>query len=237
MSTITEAVSASVAETEHAEYYGKVHTIGRVFSTLMIFANVLPVILVWAFYGIFPDLAKVLPALFVVYGILLPFFLTEGWMYYGVLGLAGTYMGWAGNVGNFRIPAASVAQDVMKTKPGSIQSEVVGNIAISTSTYFSVAFILVGALLGNALIQNMPAWMMAAFNYALPCIFGALIAQFSLKGPKYAIPIVLLCYLLIILFPKSASWMRVLAMLVTVLPLAYFGYKKFGIFWVSQSKD
>lgn len=237
MSTISQAVPATAAETEHAEYYSKVHLIGRVFSTLMLFANVLPVILVWAFYGIFPDLEKVIPAVLVVYGILLPFFLTEGWMYYGVIGLAGTYMGWAGNVGNFRIPAASVAQDVMKTKPGSIESEVVGNIAISTSTYFSVAFILAGALLGNALIQNLPAWMQAAFAYALPCIFGALIAQFSMKGPKYALIIVPLAFLLILLFPTSASWQRVLGMLIIILPLAYFAFKRMGIFWVSQAQD
>lgn len=236
------ASSPGAAEgVSHEGYYKRVHTIGRITSVLMILANVLPVILVGVIYGIWPDLAKVMPALGIVWGILLPFFLTEGWMYFPVVGVAGNYMAVAGNIGNMRIPAASVAQDVMGTEPGSIEAEIVGNIAISTSIFFSIAFILAGALLGNVMVQNLPAWMQSAFGYAIPCIFGALIAQFSLKGPKYALIIVPIAYLVVYFAPfivgkNVQTWHRVLPMLVVLLPLAWFAYKKLGIYWVAGGK-
>jgi hypothetical protein len=231
--TAIHTTAEAVSEESHAGYFKKVHIIGRIFSILMIFANVLPVILIWAVHGIFPDMGKVLPALFVVWGLLLPFFLTEGWMYYGILGCAGNYMQWAGNSGNMRIPVCSVAQDVMKTKPGSIESEIVGNVAIGTSIPFSALCILLGAFIGNVLIANSPPSIQSAFNYAIPCIYGALIAQFSLKGPKYAVPIVLLAYVLIMIFPKSASWQRILGMLIIIIPAMWFAYKKLGWYFVS----
>lgn len=226
-------VSDVTEDTAHAGYFKNVHKIGRIFCTLLVFANALPVFLVWAFYGIFPPLNQVLPGLFVVWGILLPFFLTEGWMYYGVLGVAGNYMQWAGNSSNFRVPVVAVAQDVIGTKTGSMQYEIVGNIAASTSIFFSVSFILIGALLGNLLITNLPPWVMKAFAYAIPCVFGALIAQFSIRGPKYAIPIVVIFYLLVT-FTHLVSWQRILLMIVIVLPIMWFAYKKLGIYWISK---
>ncbi|MCE5208329.1 MAG: hypothetical protein LLG42_08460 [Chloroflexi bacterium] len=221
------------ADAAHAEYFKNVHKIGRIFCTLLIFANALPVFLVWAFYGIFPPLNQVLPALFVMWGILLPFFLTEGWMYYGVLGVAGNYMQWAGNSSNFRVPVVAVAQEVVGTKTGSMKYEIVGNIAASTSIFFSVAFILAGALLGNLLIANLPPWVLKAFAYAIPCVFGALVAQFSMRGPKYAIPIILIMYLLVS-FTGLVSWQRIVLMIIVILPLMWFAYKKKGIYWVTK---
>ncbi len=237
MSANVEALQDTAAGSSHTAYFRSVHRIGRIFTILMIFANVLPVILVWAVHGIFPELGKIIPGLLVVWGILLPFFLTEGWMYYGIVGAAGNYMAWAGNISNMRVPVSSVAQDVMKTKPGSMEAEIVGNIAISTSIPFSALFVLLGAVLGNILVANLPPSIQAAFNYAIPCIFGALIAQFGLKGPKYAIPIVLISYALMLLFPTSASWQRILPMLIVVLPLAWFAYKKLGWYFVVGPKD
>jgi hypothetical protein len=229
---VIPTTTEGIIEASHGDYFKKVHIIGRIFSILMIFANVLPVILVWAVNGIFPDLGEILPALFVVWGLLLPFFLTEGWMYYGVLGCAGNYMQWAGNSGNMRIPVCSVAQDVMKTKPGSIESEIVGNVAIGTSIPFSALCILFGALVGNVLIANLPPSIQPAFNYAIPCIYGALVAQFSLKGPRYAVPIVLIAYALIMIFPSLASWQRILGMMMIIIPLMWFAYKKLGWYFV-----
>ena len=224
----------SEAELGHNGYFKNVHTIGRIFTTLMIFANALPVFLVWAFYGIFPNMAEVLPALFVVWGILLPFFLTEGWMYYSVVGVAGNYMSWAGNSSNFRVPVVAVAQEVLGAKPGSMEAEIIGNIAAGTSIFFSVVFILLGALLGNALMAILPAWVLAAFDFAIPCIFGALIAQFSMRGPVYAVPIIIASDLLVA-FTGMASWMRLLIMLVVFLPLMWFGYKKLGLYFVTEA--
>ena len=232
MSVNTETVNEIPQEANHQGYFKKVHSLGRLFSTLMILANALPVFLVWAFYGIFPNMSNVLPALFVVWGILLPFFLTEGWMYYAVVGVAGNYMAWAGNSSNFRVPVVAVAQEVVKAKPGSMEAEIVGNIAAGTSIFFSVLFILLGALVGNWLMSILPAWVLGAFNYAIPCIFGALIAQFSLRGPKYAIPIILVAYILVA-FTGMESWQRLLLMLIVFLPLMWFAYKKLGWYFVS----
>lgn len=221
-----------IAKSGDQTYFRKVHTIGRIFTTLMIFANALPVFLVWAFYGIFPDLSKVIPGLLVVWGLLLPLFLTEGWMYYTLVGVAANYMSWAGNSSNFRVPVIAVAQEVIGTKPGTMEAEIVGNIAGGTSIFFSVFFILLGALLGNAVMQNLPPWVTGAFAFAIPCIFGALIAQFAMRGPKYALFIVPIAFLLVTL-TKLASWQRLLLMLVTIMPLMWLAYKKLGWYWVA----
>jgi len=178
------------------EYFPYVHRIGRIFCSLLLVGNALPVGLVFLFYGVAPNMKAALAALGMIVMLLLPFYLTEGWMYFPVVGIAGNYMQWAGNTSNCRLPCAAVAQEVLGVKEGTPESEIIGNVAVGTSIVVNAAFVLVGALLGALLMKVLPVSVKSAFTLAVPAIFGAIYAQFLLRGPVYAIAGIVLALLL-----------------------------------------
>jgi len=215
------------------EYFPYVHKIGRLFCILLFFANVLPLILIYLFYGIAPDARAALTGLGMAAMILLPFYLTEGWMYFSVLGIAGNYMQWAGNTSNCRIPCASVAQEVVGVKEGTPEGEIIANIAVGTSIVVNALFVLAGALLGNVLMAIVPPSVKAAFNLALPAIFGAIYAQFTLRGPQYAAFVMALALLLQYL-KVLPNWGVLLVLMVVSLGTSLLAYRRYGKYYIRK---
>ncbi|RLF63804.1 MAG: hypothetical protein DRN33_03405 [Thermoplasmata archaeon] len=218
------------------EYFPYVHRIGRIFCTLLFIANVLPVGLVFLLYGVGPDMKAALTALGMAAMILLPFYLTEGWMYFPVLGIAGNYMQWAGNTSNCRVPCAAVALEVLDVKEGTPESEIIGNIAVGTSIVVNAAFVLVGSLIGALLMTVLPVSVKGAFALALPAIFGAIYAQFLLRGPVYAVAVLVLALLLHGL-TDLPNWGVMLVLMVIMLTASILLYKWGGKFYLKEEKE
>ncbi|MDY7039313.1 MAG: hypothetical protein SVX38_00440 [Chloroflexota bacterium] len=215
------------------EYFPSVHRIGRIFCALLFVANALPIGLVFLWYGVTPNMQAALMAVGIAAVVLLPFYLTEGWMYFPVVGVAGNYMQWAGNTSNCRVPCAAVAQEVLGVKEGTPESEIVGNIAVGTSIVVNAVFVLVGSLLGLFLMNFLPPSVKGAFTLALPAIFGAIYAQFLLRGPLYAIAVVVLALLLHGL-TGLPSWSIMLILMVIMLTASILLYKRGGKIYLKE---
>ncbi len=53
------------------------------------------------------------------------FYVVEPISYYAALGLTGTYLSFlSGNIGNMRVPCATMALETTESEPGTLQAEV-----------------------------------------------------------------------------------------------------------------
>ena len=117
------------------------------------------------------------------------FYVVEPVSYYASLGMSGTYLSFlSGNIGNMRVPCASLALDVTESETGTIQAEVVSTMAICGSIITNLIATTAAAFVGTAIVSVLPeAINVGLKTYASAAIFGATFGNFALKKPKLAL--------------------------------------------------
>ena len=175
------------------EYMPQMNKIGIVTNILGVVAAFLPALVLAIVYGIVPKGSALVTA-FVAgassFGVL---WFVEPISYYPTLGPVGTYMAFlSGNISNMRVPCASMAQISAEVEPGTEQGSVIATIGMSVSIIINVAFMTLGAVAGSAIIAALPASVVAALNYLLPALFGALLVQFCMNNKLHALLILAL---------------------------------------------
>lgn len=175
------------------EYMPQMNKIGIVTNILGVVAAFLPALVLAIVYGIVPKGSALVTA-FVAgassFGVL---WFVEPISYYPTLGPVGTYMAFlSGNISNMRVPCASMAQISAEVEPGTEQGSIIATIGMSVSIIINVAFMTLGAVAGSAIIAALPASVVAALNYLLPALFGALLVQFGMNNKLHALLILAL---------------------------------------------
>jgi hypothetical protein len=151
-------------------------------------------------------------------------------VYYPILGIAGTYMSFlVGNVSNLRVPVSATVQQIVGTKEGTSEAEIISTIGIAGSLIGSISVMVVGAVAFLPFLESISGKGLAvgvAIDQVLPALFGALGCVFILKAPKLAaVPIGL--GFLIALSGKNIPYSVVIPPMVVISILtARFMYKK-----------
>ena len=103
--------------------------------------------------------------------------------------MSGTYLSFlSGNIGNMRVPCASLALDVTDSEAGTMQAEIVSTMAICGSIVTNVIATTLAAFVGSAIVAILPNMVKVGLqSYASAAIFGATFGNFALKQPKLAI--------------------------------------------------
>lgn len=140
-------------------------------------------------YECWPDASLVLSAWGLTVIAFGAFYVVEPVSYYASLGMSGTYLSFlSGNIGNMRVPCASLALDVTESETGSIQAEVVSTMAICGSIITNLIATTAAALVGTAIVAVLPEAINTGLkSFASAAIFGATFGNFALKKPKIAI--------------------------------------------------
>ena len=113
------------------------------------------------------------------------------------MGLSGIYVGYlAGNIPSVRLPAMLAAREATGTEGGTHKGELVGVIAIGMSVFVNVAFVTLAAIAGEAILSVLPPFVISAFNYTLPAILGAVMAQYFPKNKLFVPLIFVLCIII-----------------------------------------
>lgn len=161
---------------------------GRWTLLLAIPLSFLPAIYLWLRYGAIPPVGAILTGWFLIASIFGSYYFIEPISYFPVLGVSGTYMSFlAGNIGNMRLPVAAVAQEALKTEPGTHKHELVAVLAIAGSIITNLVVVAITATAGATIMSILPPAVIAAFDYVLPSIFGPMFAMFAIKHPKFGI--------------------------------------------------
>lgn len=142
-----------------------------------------PALYLWLAYGLIPSGAVIMKGFGLIFAVVGVFYFVEPISYFPVLGIPGTYLSFlAGNISNLRLPCAAVAQEAADVKEGTSKGAIIATIAIAVSMLVNTTIIFIGAAGVAALVKYFPPFVLTAFRYILPAIFGAIFGQFFLRS-------------------------------------------------------
>jgi len=85
-----------------------------------------------------------------------------------------------GNISNLRVPTAAVSQKVAGVEPGSKEGVIVATLGMAVSVIVNIVILALGVFAGTTILAKLSPEVMAAFNYLLLSLFGAIFVQFAL---------------------------------------------------------
>ncbi len=232
MSPLSEAEKEAIVR---AEYLPKAHRIGLITSLIHVVIFFLPPLYLMVFYGLPADWGKIMQGAAATWSISMPFWFIEPVSYFLVLGVCGTYISFlAGNISNFRLPVSAVAQEVAQVKEGSHEGEIISTLAIAATQMVITVSALAGAIFVSAIVGLLPVPVVAAFDWLLPSIWGAIVAQFGLRNWRYA-AVAVTASVVVVIYSGLPVWSHIPILVAVMVALALFTHKR--RIWVSEETD
>jgi len=163
--------------------------IGTPTNLLAAFTAFIPVIWLCITYDCWPDPKVVLAGWGMVALSFGAFYVVEPISYYASLGMTGTYLSFlSGNIGNMRVPCATIALESTDSEPGTLKAEVASTMAICGSIITNLIATTAAVLVGSAIVAVLPDVIVAALTkYAAAAIFGGTFGTYAMKYPKVAV--------------------------------------------------
>ena len=209
-----------------AEYFPAAHRIGLVTSLLHVVIFFLPPLYLMFFHGVPADWEKILQGAATTWSTSLPLWFIEPVTYFLVLGVCGTYISFlAGNIANFRLPVSAVAQQVAQVEEGSTEGEIISTLAIASTQVMITLSALAGAIFVSAIVGVLPASVVAAFDWLLPSIWGALVVQFGLRNWRYAV-VAVAAAVVVVVYSGLPGWSHTLILVVLMVALALSAHRR-----------
>lgn len=165
--------------------------LGYIFVTLALIADFLPAIYVSFVTGVFPSVSEIFQLWIAAAAAFGVGYIVQPVSFFPMVNMSGTFMVWlCGNVGEIRVPAATMAQSVTESEQGSPKAEIMGTLGIVGSIIVSVTLITVFAFIGAQVIPLLPKTIVKGFSFILPGVLGAVYA--SLCGKNFLLGVLVL---------------------------------------------
>lgn len=165
------------------KFNSSIKTLGYVFVTIALLCNFVPAVYASITTGVFPaigDLLTLWVAAASAFGV---GYFVQPISFFPMANMAGSFMCWiVGNVGEIRIPAATMAQNVTNAEQGTPKAQVISTVGIGGSIIVSVCMITLFTLIGASIMSLMPKVVLKAFGFVLPCVLGAVYASLASKN-------------------------------------------------------
>lgn len=165
------------------KFNSSIKTLGYVFVTIALLCNFVPAVYASITTGVFPaigDLLTLWVAAASAFGV---GYFVQPISFFPMANMAGSFMCWiVGNVGEIRIPAATMAQNVTNAEQGTPKAQVISTVGIGGSIIVSVCMITLFTLIGAYIMPLMPKVVLKAFGFVLPCVLGAVYASLASKN-------------------------------------------------------
>ena len=222
---VQKKTEMTVDRNEFLERYNRnTHRIGRITTCMVLVMLIGAPFLIGAYLGSEPDLGAAGRAFLSVGLVWTVSSVVEFLVYTPMLGAGGGYLAFiTGNLINMKIPCAMNARDIVGTKAGTTENEIISTLSIATSS------LAAGVLLLQPLQPVLQSETLApAFDNVVPALFGAMAYQYFRKLPKLSWIPLLLMSMLFILVPSlgsQTSMMIIPSGAVTIL-LAYLTWRK-----------
>ncbi len=189
------------------KYNENTHIIGRLSTAAMLIMLIGAPFLMGAYLGALPDLSAFAKA-FVSVGLVWSVScIAEFLIYVPMLGTGGSYLAFiTGNLINMKIPCAVTARDIVGSKTGTPENEIISTLSIATSSLVTVVVLALGVALLVPLHPILQSEVLQpAFANVVPALFGALAYQYFRKSMKIAVWPLLAMSLLFIFVPSLTS--------------------------------
>lgn len=189
------------------KYNERTHLWGRLSSILTLVLLVAAPFLMGAVLGALPDMRAFGKGFLSIGLVWLVSCVAEYLVYTPMLGAGGGYLAFiTGNLINMKIPCAVNARDIVGTKVGTPENEVVSTLSIATSSLVTIVVLALGvaALVPLQPVLQSPV-LRPAFDNVVPALFGAMAYKYFRHHMRIAaVPLVVMS-LLFILVPALLS--------------------------------
>lgn len=221
-------------ETERKAYLEqfnrRTHVIGRIVSAITLVLLVGAPFLIGTFLGAMPDMGAVAKGFLSVGLVWTVSSVAEFLIYTPMLGAGGGYLAFiTGNLINMKIPCAVNARDIVGTKTGTAENEIISTLSIATSSLVTIVVLALGVALLVPLqpVLQSPV-LQPAFANVVPALFGAMAYQYFRKNVQVAVAPLVVMSLLFMLVPSltgSTSFMIIPSGALAI-GIAYSMYRK-----------
>lgn len=180
-----QTTELSPREEYHQEFLPQVHKIGATTMAIALILSLLPTVYFVFIKGIEVPLSTFISVMIAIFTFAIGMWLSEPAAFWPVLGSAGTYFAFlAGNASSMRLPVALTARSSIEGGDDleNPRTHVAMIIALFASVVVNLAILLSIVLIGDGLISILPASVLAAFNFVMPCLLANNILMQS-KGP------------------------------------------------------
>lgn len=166
-------------------------------------ANFIPALYLSVVLGVSPPPGDMLRIWFMALTAFGASWLVQPLSFYPMLGVGGSYISWlCGNVADIRVPAATMAQKVAGAEPGTPQGDVLATLGIAGSVLVSVTILTVFTFIGAAVVPMLPKFVVKAFGFIIPAVFGAVYAELASKQIRIGLATIGLALLMTFALPS-----------------------------------
>lgn len=167
----------ATVDVELQAYTKNLHRIGTTCMIVLLVLTFLPSLYVFLIMGEFPGWGALAGTFAALCGQEVMTWIMEPVMYFPMIGVAGSYICFtAGNITNMRIPCALAAQAAVGAQTGTPKGDAASVFGMVGSVVVNFIALGIVILFGNWLLSVLPETVKTAFNYAMPAVFGSLIA-------------------------------------------------------------
>ncbi len=198
-------------ETERKTYLEqfnrRTHVLGRIVSAITLVLLVGAPFLIGTFLGAMPDMGAVAKGFLSVGLVWTVSSVAEFLIYTPMLGAGGGYLAFiTGNLINMKIPCAVNARDIVGTKTGTAENEIISTLSIATSSLVTIVVLALGVALLVPLqpVLQSPV-LQPAFANVVSALFGAMAYQYFRKNVQVAVAPLVVMSLLFMLVPSLTS--------------------------------
>lgn len=221
-------------ETERKAYLEqfnrRTHVLGRTVSAVTLVLLVGAPFLIGTFLGAMPDMGAVAKGFLSVGLVWTVSSVAEFLIYTPMLGAGGGYLAFiTGNLINMKIPCAVNARDIVGTKTGTAENEIISTLSIATSSLVTIVVLALGVALLVPLqpVLQSPV-LQPAFANVVPALFGAMAYQYFRKNVQVAVAPLVVMSLLFMLVPSltSSTSFMIIPSGALAIGIAYSMYRK-----------
>ncbi len=226
------------AEQDYAQnFMPSVHKIGRFTMAIAFVLSFLPIAYFYFVKGYQAPASMYISGFTSVAAIGFGMWISEPETYWPILGSAGTYIAYlSGNVGGMRFPVAMAVQKNVDADINTPRGQVATITGIVASVFANLVLLLITVLIGDWIIQHLPANIVHAFGYCLVAMMGSmLLMRFTMGGKSvkdnlisnapYMIWGISMYFLCTKLVTKLSNWGTLIAVGGGLI-IAYFIYKR-----------
>lgn len=182
------------------KYNERTHLFGRIGLTIGVLLLIAAPFMMGVSLNAMPNMTAFWKGFAQIAIIYIPSCIVEFLIYTPMLGAGGSYLGFiTGNLINMKIPCALNARDIVGTKAGTPENDIVSTLSIATSSLVTTVVIALGVLLITPLRPVLEAEVLQpAYNNVVPALFGAMAYQYFRKGKNLvALPLIVMTLLFI----------------------------------------
>ena len=221
-------------ETERKAYLEqfnrRTHVLGRIVSAITLVLLVGAPFLIGTFLGAMPDMGAVAKGFLSVGLVWTVSSVVEFLIYTPMLGAGGGYLAFiTGNLINMKIPCAVNARDIVGTKTGTAENEIISTLSIATSSLVTIVVLALGVALLVPLQPGLQSPVLQpAFANVVPALFGAMAYQYFRKNVQVAVAPLVVMSLLFMLVPSltSSTSFMIIPSGALAIGIAYSMYRK-----------